>query len=173
MKSLLYIATAAAVAAIALAGCKTTEENYHAAYEKAIKARAQNLDIDSTVYGKVRQQMNTSYLVAGGDSVEMRGMFVSPTADEDGKPTAIGGAYGVVAGQFKTLFNARSLCDRLRSAGYESAGIVNTAEPYYYVVAAWCADGSQAVAALRRLEHDKPVSMRAPLPFILKPAGRR
>lgn len=173
MKSLPGTIAAAGIAAtLLLAGCKTTEANYREAYDKAVAGRDQGIAMDSTVYGKVRREMRSSYLVAGGDSVALRVAHVSPTPADDGTAWSIPAQYGVVAGQFKTLFNARSLCDRLKAAGYDGASVVNTSEPYYYVVAAWCADGAEAAATLRRLEREQPVAMREPLPFILKPAGR-
>ena len=173
MKSLLRTVAACAVLAIAAAGCKTTEANYRAAYDKAVAGRNDNIALDSTVYGKVRREMRSSFLVAAGDSVPMRTLFVSPTPDEDDNKTTLGGRYGIAVGQFKTLFNARSLCDRLHEAGYPAASIVNTSEPYYYVIASWTDDAAEAATALRRIERKQPVAMREPLPFVLSPAGRR
>lgn len=171
MKKILFFVTL--IAALATTGCRTTEANYRSAYETAKAGREQATPVDSTIYGKVRREMHTTMLVAGGDTVQLRTMHVSPTPDADGaKPVPIPAAYGVVAGQFKTLFNARSLRDRLRDNGFADASIVNTAEPYYYVVASWHADGAAAAAAMRALEKDPPVALREPLPFVLKPAGR-
>ncbi len=173
MKSLLRLLSIAATASLLATACKTSEANYRAAYDKAVAGREGGMAIDSTVYGKVRREMRSSYLIADGDSLPLRTMHVSATPAVEGeKADPVASRYGIVAGQFKTLFNARSLCARLRAAGYETASIVQTAEPYYYVVATWCADGSEAAAALRRLRDDSPVAMREPLPFVLCPAGR-
>lgn len=117
--------------------------------------------------------MRTSVLVAGGDTVAVRVMPVNATSADDGSSATIPAAYGVVAGQFKTLFNARSLCKRLQDSGYGAASIVNTSEPYYYVVASWHDDGAAAAAALRALEQDAPVALRDPLPFVLQTKTRR
>lgn len=172
-KQAIRAAIAAVAIAIAATACRTNEANYRAAYDKAIAGREDAAPIDSTIYGKVRRQMHTTMIVAGGDSAEMRAMPVNPTPEEDGRPTSIPQPYGVVAGQFKTLFNARSLCARLHEAGYADASIVNTAEPYYYIVASWQPDGAKAISALRALQKDAPVTMREPLPFILKTNVRK
>lgn len=160
------------IAAMTLAGCRTNEANYRAAYEKAIAGRDDGAPLDSTIYGKVRREMKSSMLVADADSVPLRTMHVNHTPDENNAVAATTAQYGVVAGQFKTLFNARSLCRRLHDAGYKDASIVNTSEPYYYVVASWHTGGTQAIHALRKLEKEAPVAMREPVPFMLKPAGR-
>ena len=172
MNNILKISAAAAVLALCASACRTTEANYREAYDKAIAGHEQTVPIDSTIYGKVRREMHTSILVAGGDSAELRTMHINPTENEDGTPGKTPLQYGVVAGQFKTLFNARSLCGRLRDAGYNDASIVNTAEPYYYVVASWHTDAKQAVQARNQIAKDAPVVMREPLPFVLKPASR-
>lgn len=174
MKLLVRTLLTAVLATIAATGCKTTEANYRAAYDKAVAGRSDNIAIDSTVYGKVRREMRSSYLVAAGDSVPMRTLYVSATPDEDGaKPAAELKRYGVAVGQFKTLFNARSLCSRLQEAGFSNIAIVNTAEPFYYVVVDWTNDAAEAATALRRIERKPPVALREPLPFILRPAGHR
>lgn len=175
MKNLLTTALAAVALSICATSCRTNEANYRAAYEKTIAGRDSAVPLDSSIYGKVRRQMTVTMLAAGGDSAELRAIPVIPTPESDGKPTAtaIPQPYGVVAGQFKTLFNARSLRDRLREAGYADASVVQTAEPYYYIVASWQPDGASAIAALRRLQSDAPVVMREPLPFILRTTPRR
>ncbi|MBJ2185060.1 MAG: hypothetical protein JFR38_11235 [Muribaculaceae bacterium] len=166
-----FIAVATLIMAVAATSCKTSEANYRAAYDKAVAGRNDATPIDSTIYGKVRRDMQTTVLVAGNDTAELRVMHVNPTPADNGSATSLPEPYGVVAGQFKTLFNARSLCARLVDAGYSDASIVNTAEPYYYVVASWHPGGKEAIAALRSLEKEAPVAMREPLPFVLRIAG--
>ena len=173
MKNLLKIALAAVAVCAGATACRTNEPNYRAAYEKTIAGRDAGVPLDSSVYGKVRRQMTVTMLSAGGDSAELRAIPVNPTPAPDGTPGAIPQPYGIVAGQFKTLFNARSLCDRLHETGYTEASIVQTAEPYYYIVASWQPDGATAIAAMRRLQAEAPVAMREPVPFILKTSVRR
>jgi mannose/cellobiose epimerase-like protein (N-acyl-D-glucosamine 2-epimerase family) len=61
--------------AIALAslfvGCKTTEENYRQAYEKAISGR--NNDIDTTLYGNFRRELKEQGVItASGEKIAIR-----------------------------------------------------------------------------------------------------
>lgn len=166
MKKTLLLAIAAI--AVMATGCRTSEANYRAAYDKAVEGRKEATPLDSTIYGKVRREMRSTALIVGGDTISMRVLPVNATPDENDKVSVPAGAYGVVAGQFKTLFNARSLCRRLQDAGYAEASVVNTAEPYYYVVASWHPDGASAAEAIKTLAKQAPVAMRDPLPFVLK-----
>ena len=45
-------------------GCKTNENNYRQAYEKAMEAReAADADLDSTIYGRARRDFAMQQLV--------------------------------------------------------------------------------------------------------------
>lgn len=159
------------LAAVALGGCKTTEANYRSAYEKAVEARADQVDIDDTIYGNVRRQTNTHEVaLADGKKIAVEVIRVRTTENGGAVPENLK-RYNVVAGRFKQLFNAQSLRKRLAD-NYSGAFIVETAEPYYYVVAESFADINEAAAALARLKEAKPVPMKEPLPFILERAGR-
>lgn len=80
--------------------------------------------------------------------------------------------FNVVAGQFKQLFNAGSFRDRLADAGYPGAFIVETAEPYYYIIAESFADPAKAASALKELKAKSPVPMKDPCPFLLDATAR-
>lgn len=161
------------VVAACVTGCKTSEANYRAAYEKAVAARSTDDDIDSTVYGEVRRQMTTQTVnMPDGRSVQICSQFVRVTDGGGGIPENLK-QYNVVAGQFKQLFNAKSLRDRLTDLGYPGAFVVETAEPYYYVVATSCGTMLEAADALDELRRKSPVAMKAPLPFILDAARAR
>lgn len=67
------------------------------------------------------------------------------------------------------MFNAKSMRQRLCDKGYTGAFVVQTAEPYYYVVAQDYDDQSQAAAALKRMRANPPFRLRDPLPFLLRP----
>ena len=71
------------------------------------------------------------------------------------------------------MFNARQMRQRLIDSGYESAMIVNTREPLYYVIAVTAATPEEALAAWQRVTADKNIVLRSPLPFILQPARYR
>lgn len=165
-----YIAISVLAAAV-LGGCKTTEANYRGAYEKAVEAQAGQPDIDDTIYGNVRRQSNRHEVaLADGKKIAVEAMRVRITENGGAVPENLK-RYNVVAGQFKQLFNAQSLRKRL-SDNYAGAFIVETAEPYYYVVAESFADINDAASALARIKATAPVPMKEPLPFILERAGR-
>lgn len=157
---------ALAIAATAFGGCKTTEANYREAYERAVSQREQSTALDSTIYGRIRNEMGSQAVVVGADTFDVKSQFVSPTPD-GGAPAVIR-PFNVVVGQFKQIFNARSLRQRLVDGGYPDAFIVQTAEPYYYIVLSTHADVGQAVRALKGIPAKFPIAMKDPLPFILR-----
>ncbi|MDE6463366.1 MAG: hypothetical protein K2L16_01860 [Muribaculaceae bacterium] len=171
MRRLTAIAAAALILAAALPGCKTSEANYRSAYERAIAGRDSSDGIDSTVYGAVRRELNMRTVVMdGGREQEVYTQHVRVTEG--------GGAirenlrrYNVVVGRFKQLFNARSLRERLVEAGYPGAFVVETAEPYYFVVLSSHTTLPDAVSAMEAFPEDV-VRMKEPLPFVLDATSR-
>lgn len=170
-KSVILIALSAAVAVV---GCKTTEANYRAAYERAVETRDSRTSLDSTVYGGQRRGLDMRQLTVDGESVDVKTQRVSVTEGGGGIREYLR-PYSVVVGQFKQLFNARSLRDRLADNGYPRAFVVQTSEPYYYIVLSshdTDTEAARAVIALRATA-GFPVAMRAPLPFVLHAPGVR
>lgn len=163
MRKLTAVICAVAVLATA---CKTTEANYRAAYEKTIEARRESQSVDSTVYGEVRRQGTVRPMTVGDTTVDVRIQRVRVTDGGGGIRENLH-RYNVVVGQFKQRFNAISLRDRLVDAGYPAAFVVETAEPYYYIIGASADDLSEAYASLKAFEANPPVPMKAPLPFLL------
>ena len=163
--TLLYICGAVVAA---LAACKTTEANYRAAYEKAIAGRDSLTALENTIYGKYRKNTSTTTTTVEGDTVEMISTFVTVTEGGGGirenlKP------YSVVVGQFKQLVNARSLRTRLVDAGFPSTFVVQTAEPYYYVLIASYPTRAEAVKRCAEIRADKdfPITLREEMPLVL------
>ena len=154
------------------ASCKTTEANYKAAYEKTIAARDSSESIDDTIYGKERRQKNTNTVESAHGNVEVTTQLVKVTKDGGGTPENLR-RYNVVAGQFKQQFNAISLRNRLADNGYPGAFVVETAEPYYYIVTGSYATIDEAVDALNKLRAAPPQGVREPCPFILDATSRR
>lgn len=157
---------AAAVVAVVAGSCKTSEANYRAAYDRAVAGRDSTGGVESTVYGAQRT-MSARMAIIGGDSVEIRYQRLAVTEGggairETLKP------YNVVVGQFKQLFNARSMRERLVDSGYPSAFVAETSEPYYFVILSSHADAASALKALRDIPAGFPVRMKAPLPYILQ-----
>ncbi len=110
-------------------------------------------------------------LVVGRDTVDVKVQHVKVTPDGGGINESLM-RYNVVAGQFKQLFTAKSMRERLFEAGYPASFVVQTSEPYYYVISSSHNDAAAAVEALHRLEADRPVGMKPPVPYILQRAGR-
>lgn len=150
-------------------GCKTNETNYRQAYETAVVKKRDSSGVDSTIYAKIRNSAKMSELVAGSDSLPMRTEYIGYTKDGGMSRAAIG-RYNVVVGQFKQVFNARQMRERLQASGYDSTFIVNTREPLYYVCTATCQTPEEAAKELNRVRTDKSIVLRSPLPFILRPA---
>lgn len=163
---------AAAVVLASLGGCRTTEANYREAYEKAIAGRDSSLAVDSTIYGGVRRQMRMSTATLGnGSTVEVWRQHVR-IAPETGALSENLHRYNVVVGRFKQIFNARSMRNRLVDNGtLPQCMVVETSEPYYYVVAASFRELDSAATFLKALPEGLP-PMREPLPFILDATSR-
>lgn len=167
MKTFLKIVLAVAAAGTMMVSCKTSEANYRAAYEKAVAGRDSLTALDQTIYGAHRRSMGSREMAVGTDTVEVKVQRVRVTEGGGGirewlKP------YSVVVGQFKQLFNAKSMRERLADSGYPRAFVVETGEPYYFVVLSSHPTAEEAVEALKAIPADFPVAMKAPLPFILK-----
>lgn len=157
------------LAVLVLVGCKTTEANYRAAYETAAAHARESAGLDSTIYGRIRSRATNSVLAVGADSLPLRTERIVYTKDEGATRQSLH-RYNIVVGQFKQIFNARQMRQRLISEGYDSAMIVNTAEPLYYVISRSVATPEEAKEAFERVKTDPKLVLRDPMPFILRPA---
>lgn len=152
--------------------CKTSEANYRQAYQKAIEARGEADDIDSTVYGAVRRQSNTmAVALPSGRTMDVRRQLVRVTDGGGGIRENLH-RYCVVAGQFKQRFNALSLRNRLVDNGFPGAFVVETAEPYYYILTGSYDNGDDALDALKTLDENTRYKPKSPCPFILEATAR-
>ena len=172
MKTRTLIISAIGVLLLLPTGCRTTEANYREAYEKTIAARQEQDSIESTIYGRERRRQQTKVISTPSGDVEVKTQFVKVTEGGGGLRENLH-RYNVVAGQFKQLFNAQSLRERLVDAGYPAAFVVETAEPYYYIVVKSCDNVVEAQKTLEELKKNAPVAMKEPLPFILDATARR
>lgn len=162
MKKLLMLMTVLA----AMTGCRTTEANYRAAYEKAKAHRDSWNGIDGTIYDSVRRQSRQSTIAVGG--IDIPALTVRVKLAEEAVGEALAGRY-IVVGQFKQLFNARSMCRRFRDAGYGEATILMTAEPLYYVAAAAPATDALTAEIYQKLVSESPITLSDPYPQLLIP----
>lgn len=154
--------------------CKTTEANYRAAYEKAIAGRDSSEALENTIYGRERRQVGFEYVAVGGDTVAVRRQLVKVTDGGGAIPENLK-RYCVVIGQFKQRFNAVSMRDRLAvSEGtLPEAFVVETGEPYYYVIGGSYATIGEAAERLKSFRTNPPVPFREPLPYILEASAAR
>ena len=156
----------------AVTSCKTTEANYREAYEVAAQQRREATGLDSTIYGRIRNSAVTSRLVVGGDSLPLRKEYIGYT-EGGGSSRENVKRYNVVVGQFRQVFNARQMRERLMAGGYDSTMIVHTREPLYYVITASESTPEAILKAWRKVTNDKNIVLKSPLPFILSPAHFR
>lgn len=108
---------------VATSSCKTTEANYKAAYDVAKAKTQQGGDREITGFIEREKRLN-DYSLVGGDSVKVISEFVS-IIDGDAADVK---TYGVVVGDFKQVFNARSFRDRIKEVEN------NTDSPAYVAV---------------------------------------
>ncbi len=159
-----------ALFALMATGCKTTEENYRAAYERTVQGRAEVED--STIYGGMRQRAATQEISLGEETAPMKTTWVRVTDDGGGVAENIK-RYCVVAGEFKQAFTARSMRERLCDNGFPGAFVVQDGEPFYYVVAAAYSDLEPAMQLIKQLRTSPPFPLREGMPLILRPAQIR
>lgn len=158
-----FLLTAVAtLAAISFNSCKTSEANYKAAYDiTANKVKSRN-DVDSTTYNKILAEKKEATAVVAGDSVRLITLRVNIVDDKpsDMKP------YGVVVGEYKQVFNARSFRDRLKNEN-KPAYLVMDGSRMYYVIVHGFDTSAEASQYMKRL--DKEVKMKIPIehPWIL------
>lgn len=160
MKQLLICA----LAALFLASCRPTESGYRRAYEKAIYSHGAN----EPGYNAIGEDLTMQKIVVGKDTADCASAFVAVTPGI-GNPPAKLRQFCAVAGSFRQKFTAADLCRRLMAAGYDSAFVVQTGKPRYYVVAKDYPDARQAVDMLLKLKQDSIIAGKG---FILRPADR-
>ncbi len=139
------------------------------AYETAVSQREDASGVDSTIYSRIRNSAKVSDLVVGTDSMPMRAEYIGYTKDGGASRETVK-KYNVVVGQFKQLFNAREMRRRMIGNGYGGAFIVHTREPLYYVVTATASTPEEILVEYRKVQNDKGLTLRSPMPFILRPA---
>lgn len=157
-----------AIVSIVSVSCRTTEANYRAAYEAAVAGRQQADDtgIDNTVYDKIRRQaVNNTIITQTGDTIPAKRERVKLYNAASGQKLLE--AYVVVA-QFKQIFNAKSMTERLVAAGYEGSVVLETSEPLYYVTIGG-GDVLLATELYNKYKSTPVVECKQPYPLILQP----
>lgn len=164
MKSKLLIILGALTLGGAVFSCRTSEENYRQAYERAIAGRDSAMALENTIYGRDRRDFATTTVRLGDREIGLVGRTVG-VDEPSGSLREYLKRYSVVVGRFKQPFNARDMRSRLADGGYPRAIVLKTAEPYYYVAVESTDDLARAVAAMDSAA--ATMNLRAPLPFIL------
>ncbi len=153
----------AGVLLLAVAGCRTTEENYRNSYDLAVGGTAErdSLGVDKATYNKIIEQNTPKATAVGADSVPMVSGYAWQFYGQE-NPLC---KYNVVVGAMKQQFNAKAFCDRLKGAGCK-AYVITDREKNYYVVAAGFNSVENAAAYLRDIH--RHISFKLPLsePYI-------
>ena len=161
MKQIFAYALVACLATL-LHSCKTSEANYRAAYDVTVQHVKAREAVDSSTYDRIQAEKREATAVVAGDSVRLVTHRVNIVDD----PISSLKRYGVVVGEYRQAFNARSFPDRLKNEGKPTYVVIN-AEKTYYVIVHGFDTSAEAAAYLKRI--DKEVKMRIPIerPWIL------
>ena len=149
---LLIVALAAMLGATS---CKTSEKNYKAAYDVA---KAKNVERnklnDDELFDKIEKEKNATNATINGEDVRMETMRVTIT---DGMPEQVR-KYNIVAKEFKQVFNARSLRDRLKEEGHDSYVVFEGSNKFYYTIVRGFDNPTEAMEFVRN--RDKHLKMK-------------
>jgi cell division protein FtsN len=132
-KSIVYILIAGTV--LSLSACKSSQNAYKQAYEKAVSGDEAKTVVEEPVV------VNEAPKAEDVSNVSVREEKVSVVSgDQDIK------AYGIVCGSFSLKANADALRQRLIDDGYKAVVVVNEAGKTYRVVCASFDTKEEAVA---------------------------
>ena len=132
-KSIVYILIAGTV--LSLSSCKSSQNAYKQAYEKAVSGDEAKTVVEEPVV------VNEAPKAEDVSNVSVREEKVSVVSgDQDIK------AYGIVCGSFSLKANADALRQRLVDDGYKAVVVVNEAGKTYRVVCASFDTKEEAVA---------------------------
>lgn len=168
MKKTYFLFLALALVSLLWTSCKTTEKNYREAYEKAVAENDRGVtDFDKTIYNRYRSQITDVPVTVDGKTYETRMIRVKVTPDGGGIREWLK-KYSVVVGEFKQLFNAKSLSSRYREAGYPRTFIVENAEPYYYILAGSSNNITEMQALADSIAAKAAIPLKEGFPYIMQ-----
>lgn len=162
-KRVVYAMVAAVLLSLTAVSCKTSEENYKAAYDIAARKQVGGVNRDVSSFIEREKRLSEQKVVAG-DTVRMLTrrvrMIEGNDADIDN--------YCVVAGDFKQVFNAKSLSGRINTAeGNTLSYVVMNPEKLYYVVYRGFDTKEDAASFLKNKDNFK-VKLPVEQPWILE-----
>lgn len=155
---------------LSVASCKTTEENYKAAYDIAVKKQESGAgkEVSSIISQEKRKR---EYQLIGKDSIRVKTEYISII---DGPVNNVE-KYGIVVGEFKQVFNARSYRNRINNIENDSvnpAFVVMNRMKQYYVIYRSFESKNDAVAFMKN-ESNFKVRNKAKETWILEMLGRK
>lgn len=162
MRNLFLICVIAIV--MALTGCKTSEANYRAAYEVAKEKRTQEIDA-MTDASLAKAEMPQMQAIGETDMPVITLRLYAVAAE--GANSVVPKLYSVAVAKFKQLFNARSLCQRLREGGLESAFVTMDREKNYYVITGTTSNEKEVVAIMSETESNNVFKAKTPFPSVI------
>ena len=143
MKKTVYLLIAGAV--LSLSACKSSQNAYKEAYEKAVSGD----EVKTTVEDPVA--VNEAPTAEDVSNVSVREEKVSVVSGEQEIR-----AYGIVCGSFSLKANADALRERLVKDGYNAVVVVNEAGKTYRVVCASFDTKDEAVAERNKFKARYP-----------------
>lgn len=161
------------ILAAIVAGCKTTEENYRAAYERAVDAK-DDRDSAGNIYGSQSDKPMQQYVAFGNDTLAITVEPLSKVKESD-TDTAAMRLYNVAVGRFRQQFNAFSMRGRVAEAGYGGAIVAADADSHYYVIAVSVSTPAEASRALEKIKSEgiEGVAIRPPMPEVIRLSNMR
>lgn len=162
------------LAIVGAVSCKTNEANYRAAYEKA-KEKQNSADYGDSALDGIRDRQTPKLRVVDGDSLYVRVEAVKAMRiDDKAKNEPLFGPgelkpYNVVVGEFQQLFNAKSMCNRLKENGYSDAFLLQNGESHYFVVCQDFKKSSEVKSMVEKVGKDSRLSLKKPYPYVLIP----
>ena len=144
MKKIVYLLIAGTV--LSFSACKSSQNAYKEAYEKAISGDEDKAVIEEPV--ALQNEVATAEDVSNVSVREEKVSVVS--GDQEIK------AYGIVCGSFSLKTNADALRERLINDGYQAVVVVNEAGKTYRVVCASFDTKEEAVAERNKFKAKYP-----------------
>lgn len=163
MKKITFHIILLLVLAMSVASCHSNEQNYKAAYDKAMEKHKDGIGAEA--FAKIEAERLRPTTVINGDSVRMITMMVNVCDDN----TAVGKPYNVIVGEFKQMFNAQNYRNRLKQEeGFPSYLLYDGRDNKYYVVIKGFDQKEVAAAFLKNIDKNVKIKILEPSPWILE-----
>lgn len=165
MRKIAYLMIAVVILAVSATSCKTTEENYKAAYDIAARKQVGGVSRDVSAFIEREKRLGERKLIMG-DSVRVLTQRVKMVEGDD---TSIHN-YCVVVGDFKQVFNASSFSKRINDVEKDTikpSYVVVNPEKRYYVIYKGFDTKEEAAGFLKNMDNFK-IKIPIEEPWILE-----